>query len=411
MKKEKFKKVVFDLMIKNRRKSGRYQYTVPSPQTYPYQWLWDSCFHAIILSHLSIEDAKKELLSLVTHQYKDGFMPHMIYWDKARSSDFPVVEWGREDTSTITQPPMLAYAVWQIYKKDQDKEFLEKIYINLRAFYQYLLEERGGEDHLIGIINPDESGEDNSPRFDKPLGLSPTASLEENFGKRLELIGKNKSCNFEAKTCMQNFFWVKDVPFNAIMAENLKILSEIADVLKRSEDKKYFLKQSRLIVEAMEKWMLKDGIFHSVYNLENKIIKAKTWSVFAPLFAGICTKSQALNLVNNYLLDKKQFMAEFVVPTASLDDPSFNPDAPEIKGSAKVKPTDLSWRGPIWMATNWFVYKGLRRYGFKKEAALILKSSLSLLEKSGFREYYHPKTGEGMGARNFSWGGLVLDMG
>jgi len=28
----------------------------------------------------------------------------------------------------------------------------------------------------------------------------------------------------------------------------------------------------------------------------------------------------------------------------------------------------------------------------------------------GFREYYNPFTGEGMGARGFTWGGLVLDM-
>ena len=29
---------------------------------------------------------------------------------------------------------------------------------------------------------------------------------------------------------------------------------------------------------------------------------------------------------------------------------------------------------------------------------------------SGFREYYHPYTGEGLGARDFGWTTLILDM-
>ena len=41
----------------------------------------------------------------------------------------------------------------------------------------------------------------------------------------------------------------------------------------------------------------------------------------------------------------------------------------------------------------------------------IYRSSLALVRKSGFREYYNPFTGEGYGAKDFTWGGLVLDMG
>jgi hypothetical protein len=32
------------------------------------------------------------------------------------------------------------------------------------------------------------------------------------------------------------------------------------------------------------------------------------------------------------------------------------------------------------------------------------------MERSGFREYYDPLTGEGHGAREFTWTGLLLDM-
>lgn len=397
MEKSKLIKQVFDLMLKNRRMSGKHQYTVPSPQTYPYQWLWDSCFHAIILSYCNLEDAKKELLSLVSHQDKNGFIPHMIYWDRAKPTDFPMIEWGKEDTSTITQPAMLALSAWQIYMRDKDDKFLKEIYPNLRTFYKYLINKRDPrKKHLIGIINPDESGEDNSPRFDIPLGLVTNHHKDINFQKRVELVVKNRSCNFEADSCMRNFFWVKDVPFNAIAVENLRILSEIARILGNTKDAKYFNIQTKLITLAMRKFMLDKGIFWSTYGLDYKKIKVTTWAIFSPLFAKICTKDEADLLVNEYLLNIRKFKTKFVVPTVSLTEKSFDP-----KGF---------WRGPIWMATNWFIYKGLKNYGFEAEAKLILESSLNLLEKSGFREYYHPKTGEGMGAKQFTWGGLILDM-
>src|SRR5476651_1919223 len=95
------------LMLQNRRTTGEYQYTLPSPDSYPYQWFWDSCFHSIILSHFDLESAKKELLSLISRQFENGMIPHMIYWQKPEKTNFPVINWGKNDTSSITQPPML----------------------------------------------------------------------------------------------------------------------------------------------------------------------------------------------------------------------------------------------------------------------------------------------------------------
>lgn len=41
------------------QKDGRtFLFSVPSPQTYPFQWFWDSCFHAIVWSHFDLDRAK-----------------------------------------------------------------------------------------------------------------------------------------------------------------------------------------------------------------------------------------------------------------------------------------------------------------------------------------------------------------
>ena len=191
------RKNALELLLKNRRVTDGFQYTVPSPLSYPYQWLWDSCFHAIVLSHFNTDDAEKEILSLLSVQLENGFIPHMIYWQLVPG--VIEVNWGKEKTSSITQPPMIAYAVWQIYTKNHNKEFLKKVYRNLYHYYNFLLTERDPRhNHLVGIINPDESGEDNSPRFDLPLGLPTKQTLGENYKRRLEFIEKNRTCNFDA---------------------------------------------------------------------------------------------------------------------------------------------------------------------------------------------------------------------
>jgi glycogen debranching enzyme len=391
---ERLRQQAIDVLNKNRRHCGQYQYTMPSPSTYPYQWLWDSCFHAIILSHVSVQDAKAELRSLLSKQFENGMLPHMIYWQKGELIN---IDWGREGTSSITQPPMVAYAAWQIFGQDQDVEFLKEIYPKLFHYYQYLLHERDPhERHLVGLINPDESGEDNSPRFDKILGLPPVHTLAENFTQRLSLVGENRTCNFDAPFCMKNFFWVKDVPFNAIMIENLHSLSKIAEKLERGYDAAYFDAEAKRVTASMRELMYEDGLFWPTHGEHYEKIKTKTWAIFAPLFAGILTQDEAKALAERHLRNAKEFDAPFGVPTVSQDEPSFDP-----KGF---------WRGPAWMATNWFIYQGLRRYGLVDEAAQVLERSMQLLEKSGFREYYNPLTGEGLGASEFTWGGLVVDM-
>lgn len=40
----------------------------------------------------------------------------------------------------------------------------------------------------------------------------------------------------------------------------------------------------------------------------------------------------------------------------------------------------------------------------------MIESIRELVGKSGFREYYNPFTGQGYGAEDFTWAGLVLDM-
>ena len=60
------------------------------------------------------------------------------------------------------------------------------------------------------------------------------------------------------------------------------------------------------------------------------------------------------------------------------------------------------------MDQAYFGVQGLRNYGFTNEAdsatVKILKGCEGLLQKGkSIRENYHPLTGEGLNAENFSW--------
>ena len=52
----------------------------------------------------------------------------------------------------------------------------------------------------------------------------------------------------------------------------------------------------------------------------------------------------------------------------------------------------------------------MRSLGYEAEAARIVASLVTAVERGGFREYYKPHTGPGLGARGFGWSTLLVDL-
>jgi alpha,alpha-trehalase len=106
------------------------------------------------------------------------------------------------------------------------------------------------------------------------------------------------------------------------------------------------------------------------------------------------TQAQADKLVCQ--LREARFWTPFAVTTSPIDAPSFDPET--------------YWRGNVWPFVNWLIYEGLRRYGYDDLADELAESGARLLEQSGFWEFYHPLTGQGLGGRQFSWAALLVEM-
>ena len=58
----------------------------------------------------------------------------------------------------------------------------------------------------------------------------------------------------------------------------------------------------------------------------------------------------------------------------------------------------------------WEIFNGLKKHGYEKEADNLREKTIQLIQKSGFREFFNPFSGEGYGAVDFSWSTLVVDM-
>ena len=53
---------------------------MPAVRDYPFQWFWDSCFHAIVWSRFDPERAADELRGLLAVQDPGGLVPHVVFW-------------------------------------------------------------------------------------------------------------------------------------------------------------------------------------------------------------------------------------------------------------------------------------------------------------------------------------------
>ncbi len=361
------------LLRQNHRTVAGYTFTIPSPYEYRHQWLWDSCFHAIVLRHFDTAAAEKELISLMASQHKSGMVPH--------ESKYTLFGTELPYTSRITQPPLIARAVLDVYSKSRNKKFLMDIFPRLQLYQSWLEEKREVSD-VLKVIDSNESGEDNSVLWDDEFTIPTHMTYLRWLTTYVPFVPQKAA--------------IKSVKSTVIYVDALHCMAEMAKTLGMKEYSSYYKEKSEAVAAAMAAvFKLKDGLYYSRTN-KNRPILYKTNSLFAPMFAGIVTKSEAKKLVEEHLLNEKEFWTEFAIPTVAISEPKFS-----AKGY---------WRGPMWVNINWMLYRGLLRYGFKDVARQLLQKTIAAVKKSGFREYYNPLTGEGLGARQFGWSTLVADM-
>ncbi len=408
---------VAEVMKKHRVETRGHTYTKPASGVYDQQWLWDSCFHAIVNLHLDPDESRREIAAALSNQLASGpdagMVPHMNYFEGGGEA-----LWGTPGHSGITHPPMLAFAVREIARasgkrggdqgadrdedlsedRGEDLGFAHEAFDPLYRYYAWFSRRRDPDgDRLVSIIHPWESGWDNSPRWDELAGFGDDD--ERNKHIRAQMAARLREMGFDSGRALQDGgFDVEPVDFNCVYAENLAALAWCADRIGRPAEAAALAGWADEVRRAVRQKMRDPGTgsYLDIARVggAERHVAVKSAAGFFPLFAGIPAPDEARALVDRLTSDP--FWPRYPVPTVSLDDPEFS--------------ADRYWRGTTWVNVNWFIVRGLVRYGFGDVATELAGRTAELVSAHGLWEYYDPLTGRGLGARDLSMSGLVIDM-
>lgn len=308
---------------------GHFQYIWSTPDRLPHKdlWLWDSVFHALGFRHVDIKLAEELILDIFPNQFENGMIPHMG---------------NVTEHSEITQPPVIAWGAWKIYEETGNVDFLRTVFSHNARFLEWCYNNRKFEEEDLFYWSTndivynrcDESGIDNSPRFDKDV-------------------------------CLQA------IDFACYMANDMRYMGKIAEVI--GEDRQIYDTRFERIRKAVNEklWDSNDNFYYDYDFDNNQLHKVESFCSFLPLFAGICDKKQASHLVE-WLTDPERFYTALPVPSISKRDRNFEKDM---------------WRSPVWINFNYFIIEGLQEYGYTQLADEFIEKTIDVVN-----EWYH-KTG------------------
>lgn len=418
--------------------NDRGTHTVPTPGLYPHQWLWDSCFVGIGLRHYDVQRAQTEILNLFNGQWANGMVPNMIFAGEYHSRDSKIWRsWMNPNapdnvsTTGITQPPMLAEAILRIGEKLKPPErrtWYQTVFPPLLAYHQWLYKERDPHgEGLVLLIHPWEVGQDNTPPWMRELAdhqmalwIRAVARLKLGWfinlfrndtrtipaAERIDIIDALALYSTQRRLRRKNYdiqrilahslFAIEDVNFNAIFIRANQHLVSIAKTI-RHELPPDLLERMHKTEKAFEQlWDPYSSQYYSREFVTHRLLKTPSIGTLMPLYAGSVTQERAKQLVR-LLEDEHQFGANYPVPTTPINSDWFKPFG--------------YWQGPSWVNTNWLIIDGLKRYGFDDHAAALTESTIDMVGRSGFYEYFSPLDATPAGVDNFSWtAALTIDL-
>lgn len=353
-------------------------YTMPNRRTYPWQWLWDSCFHSIIWAELGDERALIELDRLFGYQTRGGFVPHMSYHSDPNAS---VAFWGRAGASTITQPPMYGHTIAELSRRKMvpADDLLDRAE---RGISYLLRRRRRSAAGLIELCHPWESGCDDSARWD---GALVGAWQAERWRRHKHDLLGGITVDDEGGAVANDRFAVASIGFNALVAFNALELDSVVDSppLRTAAIELGQSIASRWD-DALRTWT-DDGAFSQTSG------RVRTADAHFALLVDDEPSHAHAAAVD--LVDPAAFGGRFGPGGVHRDEPSRDPLT--------------YWRGPAWPQMSYLLWVALKRRNRPVEAASVAASTTRGAVESGFAEYWHPDTGQGAGAIPQSWTALV----
>ncbi len=307
-----YRKAVWVLRTNLCSAEGRIRRTWAAPNRWPYRWMWtaDAAFAAVAMREHFPEAARASLLAALESQDEEGRTPLYLRPDG-----------GCPD---IGHMPCLAWAAHALCVPESG-DFAAEVYPRVRKYLSHVASRPTfGETGLYRWLHGDEVM-DNSPRFDGGA----------DFGA-VDLAG--------------------------LMCMEFEHAAALAGRLGEAKDAADWQRRRRALAQEVERRLWDEaGGFYGDLRADGSLDAWPTCAAFAPLAAGICSRSRAARLVR-LLKDPGAFGLPLPVPSVAADHPAFC--------------TDM-WRGPTWPHVNWWIARGLDRYGRRREAAALRQATVA----------------------------------
>jgi len=285
----------------------------------------------------------------------------------------------------------------------------------------------------LGLLACDQRGDANwlKPHFDSILRFYD--SWVGHYSSSIDLLvwGDDVAIgdDNDPTTFGRPFFSSANLLLNCLFYQDLLASAEIARRLGRSADHDRLTSQAQELAKRIQTfcWDPRDSYYYTVdvqcvdrraeliRNVRRGMdmswrclpLRIQMFTGFLPLWCGIAPQQNAQKLVSaNYLADDR-LCARW--GTRSLSDR-------ETMYSLEFSSNPSNWLGPVWIIVNYFVWKALQRYGYKKDADALADKTILLLSRDletngSMNEYYHPDTGAALSHKGFmDWNLLVLEM-
>ena len=342
---------------------------VPSHAAYYFVgfWAWDTWRFSAALAKFDPELAKDNIRAMFDYQQPDGMIIDCIYTDPA------------ENNARDSKPPLVPWAVDEIFTHTNDTAFISEMYPQLMAYYKWWYNKRdhnrngmceyGSTDGTLEAAAW-ESGMDNAIRFDD--------------AKMLKNNGAEDAWSMDQES----------VDLNAYLALECKLLKKFASILGVTFDGPDYSSQVADYFFDKEK-----GFFFDRRLKDGSFIQEPGCEAYTPLWTEVATADQVKAMLP-LLTDTAKFSTYIPFPTVAADNPKYNPRG--------------YWRGPIWLDQTYFAIRGLRNYGYNKMAdeytLQVFDRLQGLKEGAPIHENYGTHTGELLKAPHFSWSSSHLLM-
>ena len=342
---------------------------VPSHAAYYFVgfWAWDTWRFSAALAKFDPELAKDNIRAMFDYQQPDGMIIDCIYTDPA------------ENNARDSKPPLVSWAIDEIFTHANDTAFISEMYPQLMAYYKWWYNKRdhnrngmceyGSTDGTLEAAAW-ESGMDNAIRFDD--------------AKMLKNDGAEDAWSMDQES----------VDLNAYLALECKLLKKFAGILGVTFDGPDYSSQVADYFFDKEK-----GFFFDRRLKDGSFIQEPGCEAYTPLWTKVATADQVKAMLP-LLTDTAKFSTYIPFPTVAADHPKYNPRG--------------YWRGPIWLDQTYFAIRGLRNYGYNKMAdeytLQVFDRLQGLKEGAPIHENYGTHTGELLKAPHFSWSSSHLLM-